>query len=99
MVVGHFLVVKHLLGFGQGPCSFFAVSLQSQQRRYGREIILYSRQRTRHFGIEVIAQIGGVHTRIGGQPFLIQRLDQLQRLLGGETEFLVAIHLKGGQVV
>ena len=93
MVVGNFLVIKYFLGFRQGTCSFLSVGFQAQERRNGREIILNSRQSSRHFRIQVIAQIGCIHA------FFIQGLNELKCLLRRKTEFLIAIDLQRGQVI
>ena len=90
MVVRNFLVIKYFLGFRQ---------FSSQQRRNRREIILDTRQRSRYFRIQVVTQIGGIHTRISRHALLIQRLNELERLLRRETEFLVAIDLQRSQVI
>ena len=53
----------------------------------------------RAFSIHIIRQEGGIHTRIGGQFLFVELLDNVQRHLSREPEFLVAVHLQRGQVI
>ena len=51
------------------------------------------------FRIDVIGEVLGVHTRIGGQLLLIEALDVLQRGVCREAVLAVAVHLQRGEVV
>ena len=61
-------------------------------------VVDQGRQYARYFGVDVVAQEGGVDTRVGGYLLLIERLDNLQGILGRIGVFLVALDLQTGQV-
>ena len=90
MVVGDLAVVEHLLALGQ---------LLARQRRGVFGVVGQFRQDARALRIDIVAQIGGIHTRIGGVFLLVEALDGLQGLVGRHVVFLVAFHLQRGQVV
>ena len=48
--------------------------------------------------VNILAQIGGIHTRISSHMLLVERLDEFECLVGRVTERLVALHLQRGQV-
>ena len=89
MVVRHFRVVEHLLRLRQSS---------SVQRSSQRLVIAQSLQYAGTFGIDVVTQESGIYTRIGRYFLFVKRLDGFQRLVGGESEFPVALHLQGSQV-
>ena len=90
MVVRHLAVVKNLLRLGQ---------FRTDQRCYRRKIVLDPVQRSRYLRIDIVTQISRIHTGIGRQPFLIQRLYQLQRLLCRKTILLIAVDLQRCQII
>ena len=90
MVVGDLAVVEHLLALGQ---------LLARQGRGVFGIVGQPRQDVGTLGIDVITQIGGIHTRISGVFLLVETLDGLQGLVGRHVVFLVAFHLQRGQVI
>ena len=90
MVIGDFLVIKDFFRFRK---------FGAQKRSHLREVVFYSRQRTRHFGVDIIAQVGRIHTGISGQSLLIKGLDELERLLRRKGVFLIAIDLQRSQVI
>ena len=61
-------------------------------------VIDQSFERLRHFGIEIVAQEGGIDTWIGGHLLLIEGLNQFQGVVCREGELLVTLHLQRGQV-
>ena len=89
VVVGHLRVVEHFLRFQQGG------ACQGCRQRL---VVAQPLQDARTLGIDVIAEEGGIDTRIGGDLLLIQRLNDFKRLVGRVGELLVALHLQGGQV-
>ena len=89
MVVRHFRVIEHLLRLRQSS---------SVQRSSQCLVIAQSLQYAGTFGIDVVTQESGIYTRIGRYFLLVKRLDGFQRLIGGESEFPVALHLQGSQV-
>ena len=90
MVVGNLAVVKHLFAFWDA---------RSIEHRLGeRGIGHHVAQNFGHFGIDILAKIGGIDTRIGGYLLLVERLDEAQSLFGREAEFLVALHLERCEV-
>ena len=89
MVVRHFRVVEHLLRLRQSS---------PVQRSSQRLIIAQPLQYAGTFGIDVVTQESGIYTRIGRYFLFVKRLDGFQRLIGGESEFPVALHLQGSQV-
>ena len=90
MVVGDLAVVEHLLALGQ---------LLARQRRGVFGVVGQFGQDVGTLRIDVVAQIGGVDTRIGGVFLLVEALDGLQGLVGRHVVFLVAFHLQRSQVV
>ena len=66
MVVSDLAIVEYLLAFFQ-----FATSKWSCEQG----IVGESLEDIRHFFEYIVAQIGGIHARIGGDLLLIQRLD------------------------
>ena len=89
MMVGDLAVVEHLLALGQ----FLSLDALHQG-----EIGLHAVEYLRTFGIDVVTQEGGVHTRISGELLLVKALDKLQGGVGAEAELLVAFHLQAGEV-
>ncbi len=59
---------------------------------------LYPLKRGGDLGIEVFAQVGSIDTGIGSNTLLIERLNELERLLGGESILLVALYLQTRQI-
>ena len=53
----------------------------------------------RTLGIDIIAEILRIDTRIGGVFVLIERLDEVERHFGGEAKLLVAVHLQRREVI
>ena len=98
MVVGNFLVIKYLLRFSQRLFSFAPIGFLPKQRRRLREIVLYTLQGSRHFGVNIIGEIGSIHARIGRYTLLVKRLNEFQRLVGRESVFLVTLHLETRQI-
>ena len=49
-------------------------------------------------GIDIVAQVGGVHTGIGGHLLLVERLHGLQGHVYGYAKFLIAFGLQGSEV-
>ena len=90
MVVGHLAVVKHLFALGQ------LVECQHGSSQVG--IGHHSLHDAGHLRIDVVAQISGIDTRIGGRLFLVQRLDGLEGIVGRHAKLLVALHLQARQV-
>ena len=89
MVISHFRVIEHFFRFG-----YFG----SQQWLRQRFIIADSLQNIRNFRVNIVAQIGGIHTWIGGYLFLIETLNGFQRIVGREAKLFVAFHLQRCQV-
>ena len=89
MVVGYLRIVEHLLRF-----------VQLGTGKWSRPcfIRLDTCQYARAFWIDVIAQEGGIYTRVGGNLLFVKRLDQAQGFIGRITELLVTLHLQGGKV-
>ena len=85
MVVGNLLVVEHLLRFHKRL---------AEQRHCERLIVAQSFKDILALGVDIIAQVCGVDTRIGCHLLLVERLNCLQCLLGRETELLVAVYLQ-----
>ena len=74
MVVGHLAVVKHFLALGQ-----------LAQRQHGsRQIGIrhHGLHDARNLRIDVVAQVSGIDTWIGGEFLLIEALDEVQCHLG-----------------
>ena len=89
VVVGDFRVVEH----------FFRLrNLVCQNRSCECSIRRKSFQHSRNGGVDVLAKICGVDTRVGGDLFLVERLNEFQRFVGRERKFLVALHLQGSEV-
>ena len=98
MVVGHLRRVEHLLrllqrlpaqGSHQLGVGRLACEARLEEPVHG----------LRALGVDVVAQEGGVHARIGGQLHLVELLDEVQRHLGREAELAVAVHLQRREVV
>ena len=90
MVVGHLGGVEHLLRLGQllpGQCLHERL-VASESSQYGRT-----------FGIDIITQELGVHTRIGGEFALVESLYDVECHLCTHAVFAVAVHLQRGEVV
>ena len=98
VVVGHFRGVEHLLRLLQ--C---LATQRSHEFGIGCLVAELRLEKTVHdartLWIDIVREVSGVHTRIGGQFLLIKTLDEIQRHLGRIRELLVAIHLKRGEVV
>ena len=89
MVVGHLGVVEHLLRL---------VELLSFERGGEHLVVCQSLQDAGALGVDVVAQVGRVDTRIGRHLLLIERLDGTQGVVGGVGELLVALHLQRREV-
>ena len=90
MMVGHLAVVKHFLAFGQ-----------LVERQYGGCEVGIRRHRlhdARHLRVDVITQVGRIHTRICRSLLLIERLDGAQGIIGRHAKLLVAFHLQTRQI-
>ena len=61
-------------------------------------IVAQPHEYLRTLGIHVVAQVGGVNTRIGGHLLLVERLHGLQRHIHGYAELLVTFRLQLTQV-
>ena len=90
MVVGHFRGIEHFLRLRKW-LAFERL----------RELLIapQTSECLRAFGIDIVAEEGRIHTRIGGELLLVEALNQLQGLFGRVAEFAVAIHLQGSQVI
>ena len=89
MVVGHLGVVEHLLRLRQ------RLALE----RGGEGLVAAQPlQDARTLGVDVVAEVGGVHAGIGGNLLLVEGLDELQRVVGRVGKLLVALHLQRGEV-
>ena len=89
MVVGHLARIEHLLALQK----FLAA-----QRSDKTLIITKSRKDLRTLWVNIIAQECSINTRICCEFLLVERLDQLQCLVGRIAEFLVALNLKRRKV-
>ena len=89
MVVGHLRAVEDLLALFQ-----FLAHQWLNKWRIGSDAL----QDGRTFGIDIVREVGGIDTRIGGELLLIEALNMFQRVVGREGVLLVALHLKGGKV-
>ena len=89
MVVGHLRIVENPLGLRE-PCR----QNLSRQRSVGGHLA----EDIRYFWINIVSKIRGINSGIGGHLLLIQRLNQLERFVGGPSEFLVTFHLKRSKV-
>ena len=89
MVIGDLGVVKCLFALAQ-----FAGQNGLGETGIGR----HGAHHFGHLGIDVVAQVGGVDTRVGGHFFLIERLYELEGGVGAEVELLVALNLQAREV-
>ena len=87
MVVGNLRTVEDLLALLQ-----FLAHQGLYERRVRRDAL----QDARTFSVDVVREVGGVDTRIGGELLLVKALYVLQRVVGRERVFLVALHLQRG---
>ena len=58
----------------------------------------YARKYRRTLGVDVVAKVLGVYTRIGGELALVQSLYEFQGGLSAVSELAVALHLQRSQV-
>lgn len=49
-------------------------------------------------GVDVVGEVGGVDTGVGGDLLLVEALDVFERVVGREGEFFVALDLEAGEV-
>ena len=89
MVIGNLRVIKHFLALRQ-----FLIHQRSGKLR----IIHQPFQGIGNFRIDIITKESRVHTRVGCHLLLVERLDQLKRIVCRKSEFLVTFHLQRGQV-
>ena len=89
MVVGDLTVVEYFLALLQ----WLALDTLHQ-----REVLPQAIEYLRAFGIYVIGQEGGIHTRVSGELLLIERLYKLQREVGTEAVLVVALHLQAREI-
>ncbi len=92
MVVGHFRRVKHLFALLQrlSPEGFDQFCVGGFACERGLEKTVH---RGRTLRIDVVGEECRVYTGVGGELFLVQRLDELERRVSGETKLLVAVNL------
>ena len=98
MVVGHLRRVEHLLRL----LEWLAAQRAHQfgvRRLAGEARLEQSVHRLRALRIDVVRQVAGVHTRIGGDFLFVETLYEVERQFGREAELLVAVHLQRRQVV
>ena len=84
VVVGDLRTVENLLAFGQ-----FLPHQRGGEGCVGNQ----SLQNLRTFRVDIVAEVGGIHARIGGEFLFVKALDELQCLVGGKTVLFVAFHL------
>ncbi len=88
-MVSDFAVVKHALAFGKS----------SVFKRSGKLLIIFeSFQYAGTFGVNVIAQVCGVNTGVGGNLLFVERLDEFEGFIGREAVFTVTFDLQRGEV-
>ena len=85
VVIGHFGIIKNLFGF---------IDFGSEQRLRKQFVIFQTFEDIRYFWIHVIAQIRGIHTRIGGVFLFVEALNCFQRVIRRITELFIAFHLQ-----
>ena len=90
MVVSYFGRVKDFLRLGE------RLSFKGLGELF---IAFQTSECLRAFGIDIVAEEGGINTRIGGELLLVETLDELQGLFGRIAKFAVAIHLQGSQII
>ena len=89
VVVGDLAAVEDLLALLQ---------LLARKWLYERCVGCEALQYVGAAGIDVVGEVGGVDAGVGGELLLVERLYVLQRVVGGEGEFLVALDLQAGEV-
>ena len=98
VMVGDLRRVEHTLGLRQrlAPKGAHQLSVWSHTRKLSLEEAVHD---LRTLGIDIVAEEGGINTRIGGQLHLVELLDEVERHLGRKAELTVAVHLQRGEVV
>ena len=100
VVIGHLAAVKHLFALRQ----LFADGRQLMNGCFVFGLAIYLRlaepiQYLRALGVDVLAEVLCVDTRIGGEFALVKCLNEVERVFCGIAEFAVAIHLQRGEVI
>ena len=90
VVVGDAARVEHLLAFQQ-----FLAAQGAEQVAVG---LADAVEDGLALAVDVVAQIGGIDTRIGGHLLFVQTLDDLQCQVGRVAKLLVTLHLQTRQV-
>lgn len=90
MVVGHLRRVEYTLRLGE--------FLAHERLHQCFVVSAYARKYRRTLGINVVAKVLGVYTRVCGELALVQSLYEFQRSLGAVSELAVALHLQRSQV-
>ena len=98
MVVSHLRGVEDALGllqrFATDGLDQFRIGSHTTEFR-----LIQSVERLRTLGVDIVREVLRVHTGIGGEFFLIETLDQVQRHFCRVGELAVTVHLQRGEVV
>ena len=98
MVVGHLRGVEDTLRFVQRLAANGAdkVSVRCHSGELGLEETVHDGWA---LGVDVVGKVLRVNTRISSELMFVERLNEVERLLGREAELTVAVNLQAGQVV
>ena len=89
VVVGDFGGVEHLFALFEG-----GAHKGLDEGGIGQEAL----EDAGAFGIDVVGEVGGIDTGVGGDLFLVEALDVFEGFVGREGEFFVAFDLEAGEV-
>ena len=92
VVIGNLRIIEHILRL---------LELLVRLKQSGCQLLVSSQspKDIRALGIDVIGKISGIDTRIGCYLLFVEALDELESLVGTESELAVAIDLQGCEVI
>ena len=97
-MVGHLRRVEHALRLLQRLAADGLDELRVGSHS-GKAGLVQAVQRLRALGVDVVREVQGVHTRVGGVLLLVEALDEVECHLSRVAELPVAVHLQRCQVV
>ena len=92
VVIGNLRIIEHILRL---------LELLVRLKQSGCQLLVSSQspKDIRALGIDVIGKISGINTRIGCYLLFVEALNELECLVGTESELAVAIDLQGCEII